>query len=86
MVFKNIVLTRPLAIIDLETTGTNAKEARIVEISVLKILPDGTTTLRTRRINPGVPIPPDATAVHGITDADVAARRQPGRGPLPQRR
>jgi hypothetical protein len=53
MVFKSIVLTRPLAIIDLETAGTDAKEARIVELSVLKILPDGTNTLRTRRINPG---------------------------------
>jgi DNA polymerase-3 subunit epsilon len=72
MPFKNLVLTRPLAIIDLETTGTDAKEARIVEISVMKVMPDGTNTLRTRRVNPGVPIPPSATQVHGITDADVA--------------
>jgi DNA polymerase-3 subunit epsilon len=69
---KNIRLTRPLAILDLETTGTDAKEARIVEISILKLYPDGSRDLRTRRVNPGVPIPPEATAVHGITDADVA--------------
>jgi DNA polymerase-3 subunit epsilon len=86
-VFKNIVLTQPLAIIDLETTGTDAKEARSVEISVLKILPDGTNTLGTRRITPGIPIPPGTTAVHGITDADVAEmppqrNRRPSRAKL----
>jgi DNA polymerase-3 subunit epsilon len=69
---KNLSLERPLAILDLETTGTDPKVARIVEISVLKIFPDGRTDHRTRRINPGVAIPAEATAVHGITDADVA--------------
>jgi DNA polymerase-3 subunit epsilon len=71
-IFKNLVLERPLAVIDLETTGTNAQVDRIVEISVLKIHPDGRREQRTRRLNPGRPIPPEATAVHGITDADVA--------------
>jgi DNA polymerase-3 subunit epsilon len=70
--FKNLVLQRPLAVIDLETTGTDVKLARIVEISVLKAHPDGRQEHRTRRLNPEVLIPPDATAVHGITDADVA--------------
>jgi DNA polymerase-3 subunit epsilon len=70
--FRNIQLSRPLAILDLETTGTDAKEARIVEISILKLSPDGSRDMRTRRVNPGVPIPPESSAVHGITDADVA--------------
>lgn len=66
-------LTRPLAFFDLETTGTNINHDRIVEISVVKLMPDGTVYERTRRINPEMPIPPEATAVHHITDADVAS-------------
>ncbi len=65
-------LTRPLVFFDLETTGTNITHDRIVEISIIKVMPDGTDTERTRRINPGIPIPAEATAVHHITDADVA--------------
>ena len=67
-------LERPLAFIDLETTGTSASTDRIVEIAVLKLLPDGTVDLRSQRLNPGIPIPPEAIAVHGITDADVSDR------------
>lgn len=67
-------LTRPLAIYDLETTGTNPVTDRIVEISILKIFPDGTREAKTRRLYPERPIPHEATAVHGITDADVAAQ------------
>ena len=70
--FKNLVLDKPLAVIDLETTGTDPKSDRIVEISVLKVMPDGSRVHRVRRLNPGVPIPPAATEVHGITDEDVA--------------
>jgi len=69
---KNIRLDRPLVVLDLETTGTRPNVDRIVEISTLKLLPDGSNEIKTRRVNPGIPIPPDATAVHGITDADVA--------------
>jgi DNA polymerase III subunit epsilon len=69
---KNIRLDRPLAVIDLETTGTDPKIDRIIEISVLRLLPGGDHDHRTRRVHPGVPIPPEATAVHGITDDDVA--------------
>ena len=69
---KNIVLERPLAVIDLETTGIDTKIDRIVEVSVLKLSPGGGADHRTRRVNPGVPIPPEATAVHGISDDDVA--------------
>jgi DNA polymerase III epsilon subunit-like protein len=69
---KNIALERPLAVIDLETTGTDPKTNRIIEVSVLKLTPGGEADHRTRRVNPGVPIPPEATAVHGISDDDVA--------------
>ena len=69
---KHVRLERPLIVLDLETTGTRVQADRIVEISTLKLLPDGTNRIRTRRLNPGTPIPPEATAVHGITDADVA--------------
>ena len=68
----NINLKRPLAFIDLETTGTSPSSDRIVEIAILKLHPDGTEDFRCKRVNPGVPIPAEATAVHGITDADVA--------------
>lgn len=69
---KNLMLTRALAVVDLETTGLSIDRDRIVEISVLVVAPDGTRTSKTKRVNPGMPIPPEATAVHGITDADVA--------------
>lgn len=64
-------LNRPLIFFDLETTGTNISTDRIVEISVIKLHPDGHVTSKTRRINPEMPIPAEATAVHHITDADV---------------
>lgn len=67
----NLHLTRPLAVIDLETTGTNVGSDRIVEICILKVYPDGKQEVRTHRVNPGVPIPPAVIAIHGITDADV---------------
>lgn len=68
----NLELRRPLAFFDLETTGTDPAEDRIVEISVLKVHPDGTEEVKTRRIDPGIPIPESATAIHGIRDEDVA--------------
>lgn len=66
-----IKLNRPLAIFDLETTGTKVATDRIVEISVLKVLPGGDKDGITRRLNPGIPIPPETSAIHGIYDADV---------------
>ena len=69
---KHIQLERPLVVLDLETTGKRTHLDRIIEISTLKLLPGGTNQIRTRRLNPDMPIHPDATAVHGITDADVA--------------
>jgi len=65
-------LERPIVFFDLETTGTNILHDRIVEISMIKVFPDGHDEQRTVRINPGMPIPPEATAIHHITDADVA--------------
>lgn len=68
----NMNLERPLIFFDLETTGVNAATDRIVELSVVKIFPDGKRQIRTRRLNPQMPIPPGATEIHGISDADVA--------------
>lgn len=65
-------LKRPIVFLDLETTGINISADRIVEISLLKISPDGMKQKMTMRINPEQPIPPQATAIHGITDNDVA--------------
>jgi DNA polymerase-3 subunit epsilon len=65
-------LRRPIAFIDLETTGINVSSDRIVEISVLKINPNGKKEWMSNRINPEMPIPPKSTAIHGITDEDVA--------------
>jgi DNA polymerase-3 subunit epsilon len=69
---KNIRLDRPLAVLDLETTGADPKLDRIIEFSVLRVLPGGGHDHRTWRVNPGIPIPPEATAIHGISDEDVA--------------
>jgi len=64
---------KPLAVFDLETTGTYVRSDRVVEIAILRIDVDGTATYKVRRLNPEMSIPADATAVHGISDADVAA-------------
>ena len=69
---ENLQLTRPLAFFDIESTGVVPQRDRIVEIAVMKIMPAGTSRTTVRRLNPGMPIPPGATAIHGITDADVA--------------
>ncbi len=65
-------LKKAIVFFDLETTGLDITNDRIVEISLLKITPDGSETIKTRRLNPQMPIPAEATAIHGITDADVA--------------
>jgi len=64
-------LTRPLAFIDLETTGTNTSIDKIVEIAIVKILPDGSKQVKRKLINPEMPIPAESTAVHGIDDAMI---------------
>ena len=65
-------LERPLIIFDLETTGTSITHDRIVEISLIKVHPDGHRETRTRRLNPEMHIPEASTAVHHITDEMVA--------------
>ncbi len=64
-------LKNPLVFFDLETTGINITKDRIVEISLLKVHPNGKEEIKSRKINPEMPIPPQATAIHGITDEDV---------------
>src|SRR6202000_3380809 len=64
-------LKRPLAFFDLETPGTNIGIDRIVEISVIKLHPDGSEEVQTWRINPGMPIPLESSLVHGIYDEHV---------------
>lgn len=61
-------LHRPLVFFDLETTGIDTSKDRIVELSFIKIMPDGTQEIKTRRLNPTIPIPKEASDVHGITD------------------
>ncbi len=65
-------LKKPLVILDLETTGVNIVNDRIVEFSALKVSPGGAEEWLTLRINPGIPIPAESTRIHGISDADVA--------------
>ena len=65
-------LEKPIVFFDLETTGTNTVTDRIVEISYLKVSPNGNEDMHTRRVNPEMHIPESSTAVHGITDEDVA--------------
>jgi DNA polymerase-3 subunit epsilon len=67
----NLNLKKPIVFLDIETTGTNIVTDRIVEISLLKVFPDGQEIIRTYRVNPAVPIPKTATDIHGITDDDV---------------
>jgi DNA polymerase-3 subunit epsilon len=61
----------PLVFFDLETTGIDMVNDRIVEICILKVFPDGRSEVKTRRVNPTIPIPAPSTAIHGITDEDV---------------
>lgn len=64
-------LKRPLIFFDLECTGNNISRDRIVEISYIKIAPDGKEEKATERFNPTIPIPPEISKIHGIYDADV---------------
>ncbi len=68
---EKLKLTKPLAFIDLETTGTNIVKDKIIEICILKIMPDGSEQIRTDRINPEIIIPDEVIAIHGITNEDV---------------
>lgn len=65
-------LTRPIAFFDLESTGVNVVKDRIVEIAIYKIMPDGSNEIFSRIVNPCIPIPEEVTAIHGISNEDVA--------------
>ena len=71
-IMMELIKERPLVFFDLEATGVNILNDRIVEISVVKIFPDGRREVKTRRINPEMHIPDEASAIHGIYDKDVA--------------
>ena len=64
-------IKNPLIFIDLETTGINVTHDRIVEIALLKLMPNGEQEVNTYRVNPTIPIPPEITAIHGISNDDV---------------
>ena len=64
-------LKNPLVVFDLETTGTNISQDRIVEIAMVKAMPDGTVEEKCRKINPTIPIPHETSLIHGIYDEDV---------------
>ena len=64
-------LRNPIIFFDLETTGVDIMSDRIVELSLIKVYPNGTEEVKSRRLNPERPIPAEATKVHGITDDDV---------------
>lgn len=64
-------LKNPIVFFDIESTGLNVATDRIVEISIVKINPDGSEEIKTRRINPTIPISPESQKVHGISDEDV---------------
>ena len=67
----NINLKNPIAFIDLETTCINVVTDRIVEIAIVKVFPDGKEEIITKRVNPTIPIPAEATAIHGISNEDI---------------
>lgn len=67
----NLNLNKPIVFLDLETTGIDPCKDRIVEISLVKVLPDGSREVKTRRLNPEMHIPAEAAAIHGINDDDV---------------
>lgn len=67
----NLSLNKPIAFFDLETTGIDISKDRIVEISILKVSPNGEKENLTKRVNPEIPIPIEASEVHGIYDFDV---------------
>ncbi|MCA6409742.1 MAG: 3'-5' exonuclease, partial [Cytophagales bacterium] len=64
----------PLCFFDLETTGINVSQDRIIEIAMIKLMPNGETIRKSNLINPTIPISAESTAIHGITNEDVAGK------------
>ena len=77
---RHLALDRPLAVFDLETTGIDPARDRIVEIAILRVEPGGGVRTLSSLVDPEMPIPPEASAIHGITD--LAVRGQPTLGAL----
>lgn len=67
----NLSLQRPFAVFDLETTGINVTQDRIVEIAIIKLMPDGTEEEYYKRVHPTIPIPKESSEIHGIRDEDI---------------
>ncbi len=67
----NLNLKRPILFFDLETTGVDAAKDKIIELAMVKISPNGNRETLVKKVNPGIPIPAETTAIHGITDEDV---------------
>ena len=68
-------LRNPLCFFDLETTGVNITNDRIIEIAVIKLMPNGEIQKKSNLVNPGIPIPPESTAIHGISNEDVQGKQ-----------
>lgn len=66
-----LALERPIVVFDIESTGTSPRRDRIVELAAIKVMPDGSEERRCWLLNPGVPIPPETTAIHGISNEMV---------------
>ncbi|GAB3555848.1 exonuclease domain-containing protein [Spirosoma fluminis] len=66
-----LVLKKPLAFFDLETTGINVAKDRIIDVCIVKALPGGEVVSKTQRVHPGMPIPLESSMIHGIYDEDV---------------
>jgi DNA polymerase-3 subunit epsilon len=67
----NLKLIRPLVVFDIESTGVSPRKDRIIELAAIKLIPDGEEISKCWLMNPGVPIPPETTAIHGISDEIV---------------
>ena len=67
----NLKLEKPIVFFDLETTGVQIAKDRIVEIAILKVFPNGNKESKTWLVNPTIPIPPETTEIHGISDEKV---------------
>ena len=67
----NIQLQRPIVFLDLETTGLNLVTDRVVEIAMLKVMPDGSRVMKRKLVNPEMPIPKEVSEIHGITNEMV---------------
>lgn len=70
--FINIKLNRPIVFLDIESTGLNIGTDRIVELALIKVNGDGDKVTKSYRVNPEMPIPPEVTKIHGISDSDIA--------------